>query len=109
LLNHQGKSTFVARIVEGMRKGAFDTVHSAFIGAVEGSTSVVRLLNDMCHALSADDGQPDNAVEYPRDLSGLASMFAELLASLSSKGNKVLIAIDALNELETGRALSWLP
>ena len=98
----------MARVVEGVRRGAFDIVHSAFIGAVEGSTSAVRLLNDMCHALSADDDQQDN-VEYPRDLSGLASMFAELLASLSSKGKKVLIAIDALNELETGRALSWLP
>lgn len=102
----------MARVVQVLRAregtAKFDIVHSAFVGAVEGSTSVVRVLGDFCRALATDAGSQGES-EIPRDLSGLASMFAELLTTLSQTGKRVVIAIDALNELETGRGLSWLP
>jgi WD40 repeat protein len=117
----QGKSTLVAQILAEYEKegSVFDVVHAVFIGSVEGSTILFRMLTDLCRALLADLERfdlwnpefPKDTGGFPNDELGLSGLFACVLKELTDAGKKVLICFDALNELDgaTARSLTFLP
>ena len=48
-----GKSTFVAQLIQSLRACPdFDIVHAIFVGAAEGSTSLFRVLRELCARLN---------------------------------------------------------
>ena len=47
--------------------------------------------------------------ELPTDLQGIGEALASRLQALDAAGAAVLVVIDAVNELDSGRALAWLP
>ena len=120
----QGKSTFIAQLIEQFQQddtSGFDIIHSVFIGATEGSTFVFRILSELCTTLlndlianelyESDLPHPARPTTMPTDISGLSGLFKYVLKTLVDNGKKVLLAFDALNELESklGRTLGWLP
>ena len=115
-----GKSTFVAQLVSRLREqiqsvssvvtAHFDVVHSVFVGSTAGSTSLYRVLRELCTTLKADlPDEVDRVV--PDDILSLGSLLAHFLNALADAGKRVLLCVDAVNELEgpVARSLSWLP
>jgi hypothetical protein len=69
-----GKSTFVAQLVQELRKSPhFECIAAVFIGAVEGSTHIFKVLHALCRELQAhvDDDDDDESVSMPDDMMGL--------------------------------------
>ena len=93
---------------------------AVFVGATEGTTSIIRVLKALVQTLEAKtallpDHEVDNAADGgggPVDLPGLQQALGKALAELSEAGRRVLLVFDAVNELgdaHGGRALRWLP
>jgi len=79
-----------------------------FIGVSPGSTDIRRSLRRLCHELAHHFGIPG---EIPEDYEKLRTAFPQFLEQAAS-GGKVLVVMDALDQLdETHRArtLDWLP
>ena len=116
----QGKSTFVAQLVSNSLTN-YDIVHVIFIGSVEGSTILFRLLTELVNELLLDLVKfdlhsnvyplPNDRSSFPRDEMGIGGLFNVLLNKLTDSGKTVLICFDALNELKSksARSLSFLP
>ena len=115
-----GKSTFVAQLVSRLRKqiqsgssggtAQFDIVRAVFAGSTAGSTSLYRVLRELCESLKAE--LPDEANQViPDDILSLGSLLSHFLNALADGGKRVLLCVDAVNELEgpVARSLSWLP
>ena len=99
-----GKSTFMARAVQRLRD-EYDVVRAVFVGGADGSTQLVRVLSELCASL--DDNDDDL---MPDDVLGLSGLLERRLRDLSDT-KRVLLVVDAVNELEGDAALSlgWLP
>jgi len=99
-----GKSTFMARAVQRLR-GEYDVVRAVFVGGADGSTQLVRVLSELCASLDDEDDAP-----MPDDVLGLSGLLERRLSDLSDT-KRVLLVVDAVNELEGAAALSlgWLP
>ena len=115
-----GKSTFVAQLVSRLRKqiqsatsdgtAQFDVVRAIFVGSTAGSTSLYRVLRELCESIKTE--LPDEANKViPDDILGLGSLLSHLLNALADAGKRVLLCVDAVNELDgpVARSLSWLP
>ena len=109
-----GKSTFMAQLVQRLRADArFEVLHCVFVGCAEGSTSIARVLAELCRAFCADLRRHGLAAPdaIPDDVLGMSGLLASAMDSLVRSGRRVLLCVDALNELEgaPARALGWLP
>ena len=113
----QGKSTLIAQILSRQEiQSKWDVMHSVFVGSVEGSTILFRILTDLCLALYKDLKmynlwKTSYEAALPITLMGLVGLFTCLLEELSNDKKKVLICFDALNELDgaTARLLTFIP
>ncbi len=79
-----------------------------FVGASQGSTSIRQTLRRLCHELAQATGVED---EIPEDIKELVQAFLEFLERAAG-GKRVVIVIDALNQLDAtdnAHALNWLP
>ena len=107
-----GKSTFIASAVRRLRAD-YDVARTVFVGAADGSTSLDRVLSELCAALIDDlarfDLDPPETI--PDDVLGLGGLLAALLKDLCGAGKRALVVFDAVNELdgESARSLGWLP
>ena len=111
-----GKSTLLAQVVKAVRlAGHYDVVHSVFVGSVERSSDALAVGRALCLALSQDlaaahgGSALDHGQELPTDLQGICEALKGVCDAFDQKKRTVLLVIDAVNELETGRALTWLP
>jgi hypothetical protein len=104
-----GKSALTARLTEEVTQTHPDwLVLSHFVGASPASASLRQTLYRFCRRLTLALG---SSAESPQDLKELLRLFPELLAAAAAQ-RKVLIIIDAVNQLEkTDNALSmcWVP
>jgi tetratricopeptide (TPR) repeat protein len=104
-----GKSAALARFVRDYRlKQPQSLVISHFIGAGPRSTNLRDMLRRFCQVLKARFGF---AEEVPEEVAKLSVTYRELVGKVPT-GTRVLLVIDALNQLdEADRAqeLYWLP
>ena len=104
-----GKSTLLANWIARFRaregKPAGETIHARFVGVGEQSSTVDALLRSILEELRRAGKL---ASEIPDNANVLRSKFAELLGECGKKG-RVIVVIDALNQLQSGLAdLDWL-
>jgi hypothetical protein len=114
-----GKSTLLAQVVQAAREnGSYDLLHCVFVGSVEGSTDALNVGRALCMALSRDlavrvGGRCDTGLldveNLPADMQGISGALSARLKALHELKLKVLLVIDAINELESGRSLGWIP
>ena len=110
-----GKSTFMAHCVTRLRE-EYDIVRAVFVGSASGSTNLVRVLSELCASLAParksrasleDLCTSENSVEeLADDVLGLSGLLEKRLQVLQEEKKKVLIVVDAVNELEGAAALS---
>ncbi|MFH1763051.1 MAG: DUF4062 domain-containing protein [Gemmatimonadota bacterium] len=104
-----GKSSLLARLVEECEHRHPDwLILPHFVGASAESTSVRRVLSRLCGRLGRS---LPSSQDVPETLPDLIDLLPELLEEVA-RGRRVVLALDALNQLEaTDRAhtLYWLP
>ncbi len=102
-----GKSALLAKFCRSLAEQTPEIHNSSFIlhhfvGASSGSTDLRRTLRRLCHALAP-------AEPLPQDLKELIAHFHALLAGTKQR---VILVLDALNQLDTtdgAHWLNWLP
>eukprot|EP01105_Mastigella_eilhardi_P004925 TRINITY_DN1663_c0_g1_i1.p1 TRINITY_DN1663_c0_g1~~TRINITY_DN1663_c0_g1_i1.p1 ORF type:complete len:1342 (-),score=293.54 TRINITY_DN1663_c0_g1_i1:57-4082(-) len=102
-----GKSALLAHFVRWFSASYRDTyivVH--FIGGSPTSTDVVSMLRHLCGEISAYYALH---VPIPSDYTELESTLRHLLERAAGEHDRLLLVIDALNQLDDGRRLTWLP
>jgi Domain of unknown function (DUF4062) len=108
----QGKSALLAKLSTLIPSAsAFTITH--FIGASERSASshalVERLLSELDRSGIVWPDEPDGSGEEPkRDFASLCLRLGQRLGSYSGE-RRIVIMIDALNQLADGYNMSWLP
>lgn len=104
-----GKSAFLANWYRNYIKDhPDDFVLAYFIGASPDSTNHLRLLRNMCLELKRQFALKE---EIPEDDKKLSETLAAMLASATREKERVILLIDALNQLlplETTHGLGWL-
>lgn len=104
-----GKSAFLAKWYrEYVDKHPGDFVLAYFIGASPDSTNHFRLLRNMCGELKRRFGLKE---EIPEDDNKLSETLAVMLASASRSKGRIVIVLDALDQLipmEAAHGLGWL-
>jgi hypothetical protein len=104
-----GKSALMARFTEKIIQSHPDwLILSHFVGASPSSTSLRQTLKRFCTILNRAVGV-ETAV--PEDYKELAQLFPDLLQK-ASVNRRVLLVIDALNQMEktdNAHAMQWLP
>jgi WD40 repeat protein len=104
-----GKSALMARFnEEALRQHPDWLILGHFVGASPSSTSLRQMLRCLCTHLNRAAGATE---DEPEDIRELLKLFPELLTS-ASKRRKVLIIIDAVNQLEQldhAHSMHWLP
>jgi WD40 repeat protein len=106
-----GKSTLLAKWIELQRShtGARvdQSVFFRFVGQSDRSLTVYSLLSSLMLEIKDRTGRIDK--EIPEDPRSLRQEWTSLLAEAAKRG-KLIIVIDALNQLSTGLSdLAWLP
>lgn len=105
-----GKSAFLAEAAEKARLSyPPDSIITRFIGATPDSTNGRLLLEGICHEIAQLCSQP--LIAAGTEFRELIREFSRLL-DLSSQTGRLLVVIDALDQLsdaENARALLWLP
>ena len=104
-----GKSTLLADWVEQMRGRLLPsgTLCFRFVGASDESTTVATLVRSILVEVKARTGKLEDAV--PDDPQRLRNVWIDLLGKAGAHG-KVVIVLDALNQLESGlQDVDWLP
>lgn len=104
-----GKSALMARFTEeAIQRHPAWLMIPHFVGASPASTNLRRMLRRFCTQLNRAIG---SAEEVPEDIKELLKLFPELLAKAATN-RKVLVMIDAVNQLEksdNAHSMSWLP
>jgi len=104
-----GKSALMGRFSEEVLHNHADwLILPHFVGASPGSTSLRLTLRRLCTHLNRSLGITDEATE---DIKVLFTTFPELLTKAAEQ-NKILIVLDAVNQLEktdNAHTMSWLP
>jgi WD40 repeat protein len=115
----QGKSALLAKLSESISTSSLVTHHSSFlithfVGATERSSSayalVERLLDELDRsgiAWSAEE-QKEEGQEPKRDFNSLCVRLTQRLSDYAGE-RKIIILLDALNQLSDGQDLNWLP
>ncbi|NLZ99602.1 MAG: DUF4062 domain-containing protein [Clostridiaceae bacterium] len=101
-----GKTSFLAHFVELTLAKSEHALVYRFIGVSNESASLHRLLSSVLQELKTE-----GMIKSPLPLSpsDVKNKFGELLSEVGS-AKKVIIVIDALNQLESGLSdLSWIP
>jgi WD40 repeat protein len=105
-----GKTALLAKaMLEAQSFHSDANIIARFIGATPGSSDVLLLLQGLCRQISRAYGIEESTI--PNDYQRLIGVFHDLLSSASS-GKKLVIFIDALNQLyqrSPAENLSWLP
>ncbi|MGD9498455.1 MAG: AAA family ATPase, partial [Armatimonadota bacterium] len=112
-----GKSALLGRFYrDHAAADADEIVIPHFVGASQGSTSIRLTLRRLCHELAQAAGIED---EIPEDIRELVQAFPEFLQRAAgglearpTDGRRVVLTIDALNQLDAtdnAHALNWLP
>lgn len=107
-----GKSAFLAKWAEEYRKKyPKDWLFTHFIGATPNSTSLPKMLERICTELKCTFSLIKT--EIPTDIKGLQKTLEQFLyeANLATS-NRIILVIDALNQLEPiydAHILGWLP
>ncbi len=103
-----GKTALLAKLAEGLdESGCLLLTH--FVGASEQSASAWALVNRLLQELDRHgipDPEPEERPEL--DLNGLSRQLARRLASYD-RGPRLVILLDALNQLTDGHSPFWLP
>lgn len=107
----KGKSTLLANWIKSYRERIADSrdvsLHFRFIGKSDRSTTVYSLLQLLLQEIKEGTGKITQAI--PDDPQRLRQELPKLLEEAGKKG-KIVIVLDALNQLESGLSdLSWLP
>jgi hypothetical protein len=105
-----GKSAVVGRAAQLARESHSDAVVIRFIGATPDSADGRALLDSLAHEISRRYGGDTTTV--PTDYQELVRDFPERLALASAQQRRLILFLDALDQLSaTGgaRNLSWLP
>ncbi len=104
-----GKSAFLANWCRQYTANhSDDFVLAYFIGASPDSTNHLRLLRNMCSELKQKFSLKE---EIPEDDKKLSETLAVMLASASKNKERIIIALDALDQLlplEAAHGLEWL-
>jgi hypothetical protein len=110
----QGKSTLVAAFVAALRRARpNDLIVEHYVGAVDGSSDVRRLLLRLTEELRRrqPDGASDPADDAPADrldAHGLARRLARQIEPYAGE-DRIVLVIDAVNQLDADHDLTWLP
>lgn len=117
----QGKSALMAKLWEALRHSSFELRHSThvvahFVGATSQSSSsyhLVRRLNDELDSSGiafperpTPEGQPKE--EQKLDFQSLCQRLWDRLGDYAGE-RRIVILLDALNQLDDGYDLAWLP
>jgi WD40 repeat protein len=111
----QGKSSLLAKLRQELIEGPSEhgsLVISHFVGATEGSTQVRALLLKLCRELESFGTGSENGEgeRVELDQSSLADLRMDLARRLRNHtGRRLVIILDALNQLTSGHELDWLP
>ena len=122
---HDGTGTGASANGEPKRDAAtFDLVVTVFVGAVQGSANPGRVLTELTTRLrefmlrsgvepaSEEKGGAAEAETTSGDVAALSGLLAAQLKDLSQASKRVLLAFDAVNELDRGGGahnMTWLP
>ena len=107
----QGKSALMAKLAEQL-KSSPDFVISHFVGATEHSTSahslVQRLLGELDRSGIVWAQEQQDGQEPKLDFNSVCLQLGQRLGEYAGE-RRVLILLDALNQLTDGHNLQWLP
>jgi WD40 repeat protein len=107
----QGKSALLAQLsIGGSQLSTLLILH--FVGATERSASahalVARLLDELDRSGITWPAERENGQETTRDFNSLCVQLAQRLGDYASE-RRIVILVDALNQLSDGHDLQWLP
>jgi len=101
-----GKTMFLANWIRKFQQRSLTPIFYRFIGASNGSSTVDPVLRSLLQEMEERELLSD---EIPFDSIELRNKLPDLLQSIGSKSN-IVIVIDALNQLANGlKDLYWLP
>jgi WD40 repeat protein len=101
-----GKTSFLAYWINTFKRQSGISLHYRFIGGSDDSMSIEHLLSSILHELK-EAGKIKS--DIPIDYTDMINAFPNLLAE-SGKNSRIILVIDALNQLESGvRNLDWIP
>jgi WD40 repeat protein len=108
----QGKSALLAKLHE-LLKSSSQFVITHFVGATEHSASahalIQRLLDELDRSgINWPDEHPKEGDEPKRDFNSLCLRLAQRLGDYAGE-RRIVILLDALNQLSDGHDLHWLP
>ena len=103
----QGKSALLAKLAERFTKSrALVFVH--YVGATERSTDLKSLIERLMYALERSGVEWPEEEESGTDLASLKRRLAFRLSEYEGR-RRVVLLLDALNQLDDGHDLDWLP
>ncbi|XP_055957735.1 NACHT and WD repeat domain-containing protein 2-like [Patella vulgata] len=103
------KGAILANSIRGLHEQANPAVIVRFLGTTPDSSSIQQLLYSVCHQLAFVANR--NRSDVPEDFLSLKVYFRNLVLEGDFRG-RVLIVLDALNQLSTNQnahKLDWLP
>lgn len=103
----QGKSTLLAKLAR-MVEDSSRPVISHFVGATESSPDTRSLLDRLVRELDRNGIPKPIKEDFGEDLENLKKRLAVRLESYDT-GCRIVLIIDAVNQLTSGHDLSWLP
>lgn len=102
-----GKTALLAKLAEGLGDGCLLLTH--FVGASQRSSDALSLLDRLLKELDRHGIMAPESEEKPEfDLNGLSRRLAAQLGDYDGE-KRLVILLDALNQLTDGHSLSWLP
>jgi tetratricopeptide (TPR) repeat protein len=103
----QGKSALLAKLAERLgRSSALVVVH--YVGATERSADLRSLIEQLMYELERGSVEWPEEEETGTDLASLKRRLAFRLSHYGG-GRRVVLLLDALNQLDDGHDLDWLP
>lgn len=102
-------SYFAHELTKEMKDSSTTFVITHFIGAAPGSTSIRPTIARISAEIAAHYDFPD---KIPEDFKELQNVFHEILKRVGTLETKLILIIDALNQLDNtnrSHALEWLP
>lgn len=103
----QGKSALLAKLAERLRKSrALVVTH--YVGATERSSDLRSLVERLMYELERGGAGWPQEEETGTDLASLKRRLAFRLSHYEG-GRRVILLLDALNQLDDGHDLDWLP
>ncbi|KYQ91006.1 WD40 repeat-containing protein [Tieghemostelium lacteum] len=97
--------------VKGLQKQQVPIVIQHFIGSIPSSNDIRKMLLSLCLQLN-QKVKLNETIDVDSDYSQLKIMFPQILKKASLKAQKIIVAIDGLDQLDkmnSAHSLDWLP